>query len=161
MPTGAFFTSLNYRFWVAAGTTASTAPANNTGLTEVLSVTNVGIQGSTDTQDVLDYGTDLGFKATLVTGQSYTIPMTLNLNLRDAGYQILKNAALNATTQTVRWYRESPEMSAAGLPERHAGVAFVTDFSESIEAGGVAQVSFTLQGYGAYTFTAETDVDPT
>jgi hypothetical protein len=36
-------------------------------------------------------------------------------------------------------------------------VAFVTDFSEDITAGNIAQVSFTLSGYGAYTWTAETD----
>jgi hypothetical protein len=157
MATGAYFTSLGYKFYVKAGTTASTAPSNSTGMTEVLSLQNAGIQGSSDTTDVLDYGSSQGFKASLVTGQSYTIPMTMNLDLRDAGYAILKAAALNATTQTVEWYRESPEMTSAGNPEKHAGVAFVTDFSESIEAGGVAQVNFTLQGYGAYTWTAETD----
>jgi hypothetical protein len=33
----------------------------------------------------------------------------------------------------------------------------VTDFSEDIQAGNVSQVSFTLTGYGAYVFTAETN----
>jgi hypothetical protein len=157
MATGAYFTSLGYRFYIKAGTTASSAPSSSTGLTEVLSLVNAGIQGSSDTTDVLDYGSTQGFKASLVTGQSYTIPMTMNLDLRDAAYAILKDAALNATTKTLEWYRESPEMSASGNPEKHAGVAFVTDFSESIEAGGVAQVNFTLQGLGAYVWTAETD----
>jgi hypothetical protein len=82
----------------------------------------------------------------------------MNLDLNDAGYAVLKDAALNATTKTVQWYRESPEMSATGAPEKHAGVAFVTDFSEDIQAGNIAQVSFTLTGYGAYTWTAETNV---
>jgi hypothetical protein len=158
MATGAFFNSLNYRFWVKAGTTASTHPTNSTGLTEVLSLTEAGIQGSTETQDVLDYGSDLGFTATVVQRQSYSIPMQMNLNLNDAGYQVLKNAALNAATGvTVQWYRESPEQSAAGNPEYHSGVAWVTDFSESIAAGNVASVSFTLTGYGAYTWSAETN----
>ena len=157
MATGAYFTSLGYKFYVKAGTTASSAPANSTGMTEVLSLSNAGIQGSSDTTDVLDYGSSQGFKASLVTGQSYTIPMTMNLDLRDAGYQLLKDAALNATTKTVEWYRESPEMTSSGNPEKHAGVAFVTDFSEDIQAGNVAQVNFTLTGYGAYSWTAETD----
>jgi hypothetical protein len=159
MATGAFFNSLGYRLWVGAGTTASAIPTDNTGLTEVISLTNAGIQGSSQTQEVQDYGSDLGFTAALVTTQSYSIPAQMNLNLNDPAYSILKNAALNsATGTTVVWYRESPEMTALGDPEKHAGVAFVTDFSESIEAGSVATVSFTLAGYGSYSFTAETDV---
>lgn len=158
MATGAFFAALGYKFYVKAGTTASTAPTSSTGMTEVLSLVNAGIQGSTDTQEVLDYGSTQGFKAQIPVSQSYSIPCQMNLDLNDAGYAILKDAALNATTKTVEWYRESPEMSATGAPEKHAGVAFVTDFSEDIQAGNIAQVSFTLTGYGAYTYTAETNV---
>lgn len=158
MATGAFFNSLGYRFWVKAGTTASTNPTASTGMTEVLSLTEAGIQGSTQTQDVLDYGSSLGFTASIVQQQSYSIPMQMNLNLNDAGYAVLKNAALNAATGvTVEWYRESPEMSTTGNPEYHSGVAWVTDFSESIAAGNVASVTFTLTGYGAYTWSAETN----
>lgn len=158
MATGAFFNSLGYRFWVKAGTTASTNPSNSTGMTEVLSLTEAGIQGSTQTQDVLDYGSSLGFTASIVQQQSYSIPMQMNLNLNDAGYAVLKNAALNAATGvTVEWYRESPEMTTTGSPEYHSGVAWVTDFSESIAAGNVASVTFTLTGYGAYSWSAETN----
>lgn len=158
MATGAFFAALGYRFYVKAGTTASTNPANSSGMTEVLSLTNAGIQGSSSTTDVLDYGSSQGFSASLVTGQSYTIPCSMNLNLNDAGYKILKQAALDAASGvTVEWYRESPEMSSTGSPEHHSGVAFVTDFSEDIQAGNVSAVNFTLTGYGAYTWTAETN----
>lgn len=158
MATGAFFNSLGYRFYVKAGTTASTNPTASTGMTEVLSLTEAGIQGSSQTQDVLDYGSTLGFTASIVQQQSYTIPMQMNLNLNDAGYAVLKNAALDAATGvTVQWYRESPEMSTTGSPEYHSGVAWVTDFSESIAAGNVAAVTFTLTGYGAYTWSAETN----
>jgi hypothetical protein len=156
--TGAFFNALSYKFYVKKGTTASTTPTSDSGLTEVLSLTNAGIQGTSQTQDVLDYGSTLGFSAAIVTSQNYSIPCTMNLDLRDAGYKELKEAARDAATGvTVQWYRESPEMTSAGDPEKHAGVAFVTDFSEDITAGNIAQVSFTLSGYGAYTWTAETD----
>lgn len=158
MATGSFFNSLGYKFYVKAGTTASTNPTASTGMTEVLSLTEAGIQGSSQTQDVLDYGSTLGFTASIVQQQSYSIPMQMNLNLNDAGYLVLKNAALDAATGvTVQWYRESPEMSTTGNPEYHSGVAWVTDFSESIAAGNVAQVTFTLTGYGAYTWSAETN----
>ncbi len=158
MTTGAFFNALGYKFFVKAGTTASTAPTSSSGMTEVLSLTNAGIQTTSTTQDVLDYASTLGFTKTLVTQQSYSIPMELNLNLNDPGYKALKTASLGAATgATVEWYRESPEMSATGSPEYHSGVAFVTDFSEDIQAGNVARVTFTLTGYGALTHVAETD----
>lgn len=158
MATGAFFNSLGYRLFLKAGTTASTNPTTSTGMTEMLSVTEAGIQGSTQTQDVLDYGSTLGFTASIVQQQSYTIPIQANINLNDAAYLVLKQAALDAATGvTVEWYRQSPEMSATGNPEYHSGVAWVTDFSESIAAGNVAQITFTLTGYGAYTWSAETN----
>lgn len=159
MATGAFFNSLGYRLYVKLGTTSSTNPTATTGMTEVLSVTNAGIQSSSQTQEIQDYGSTLGFTASVVTTQSYTIPCEMNLNLNDAGYLVLKEAAMDAATGvTVEWYRESPEMSATGEPEYHSGVAFVTDFSESIAAGNVATISFTLSGYGAYSFSEETNV---
>lgn len=153
-----YFAALGYRFWVKLGTTGSTPPTSSSGMTEVLSLTNAGIQSQSDTQEVLDYGSSLGWKTQLVTGQSYTIPMAMNLDLRDPGYAILRQAALESAAGTaVEWYRESPEMSATGSPEKNAGVALITDFSESIEAGQVATVSFTLTGIGAPLWTAETD----
>lgn len=158
MATGSFFNSLGYRLYVKLGTTSSTNPTASTGMTEVLSVTNAGIQSSSQTQEVQDYGSTLGFTATIVTTQSYSIPCEMNLNLNDAGYLVLKEAAMDAATGvTVEWYRESPEMSVTGDPEYHSGVAFVTDFSESIAAGNVATISFTLTGYGAYSFSEETN----
>lgn len=158
MATGAFFTALGYRFYVKLGTTASTAPTASTGMTEVLSLENAGINISTDTTDVLDYGSTMGFKASVVTGQSYELPVSMNLDLRDAGYKLLRQAAQEAATgTTVEWYRESPEMTSTGSPEKASGVAWVTNFQEQIQAGNVAKVSFSLRGYGQPSWTAETD----
>jgi hypothetical protein len=153
-----YFNALAYKFYVKAGTTSSTAPTASTSMDEVLSLTNAGIQSQSDTQEVLDYSSTLGFKQQVVTAQSYSIPMAMNLDLRDAGYKTLRQASLDAPTGvTVQWYRESPEMTSTGNPEKCAGVAQVTNFQEDIQAGNVAKVSFTLTGYGAYTWTAETD----
>lgn len=153
-----YFNALGYRFWVKRGTTSSTAPTTTTGLIEVLSLTDSPIQGSSQSQEVLDYGSTLGFTQQIVTRASYQIPCQMNLDLRDAGYKELKQAFLDAANGvTVQWYRQSPEMTASGEPETHAGVAFVTDFQEQITAGNVATVSFSLQGLGAPTWVAETD----
>lgn len=158
MATGAYFNSIGWRFFVKAGTTASTAPTSESGMTEVLSLTNAGIQVSSSTQEVFDYGSAFGFSAAIVLNQQYSIPMTMNLNLNDAGYLALKSASLAAATgTTVEWYRIAPEMSTTGNPQTDAGVAFVTDFSEDIQAGNIAQINFTLTGYGAVTSVAETN----
>lgn len=157
MSTGSFFAALGYKLYIKAGTTASAIPSTSTGMTRVLSLDNSGIQAQSDTTDVLDYDSTQGFKASLITGQSYNIPCSMNLSVKDPGYLILKASALNAATgATVQWYRETPVTDgSANNPEVHKGVALVGSFSEDIQAGGVAKVSFDLIGYGAYTFVAQ------
>jgi hypothetical protein len=157
MATGAFFAAFGYELWVATGTTASTAPTSTAGLTRIFSLDNAGIQSTSDTVDVIDYGSDGGFKANLVTGNSYTISCSMNLDVTDAGYALLKNAALTAGTgTTLRWFRLTPVTDGSSdTAEAHAGVAFVTNFSEDITAGNVAKVTFDLAGYGAYTFVPQ------
>ena len=152
----AFMSAIGYRLWIANATTANdTHPSASTSLTEILNLTNAGIEGTTETQTVTDYGTTGGFQKAVATSQSYSIPMAMNLDTVDAGYRLLKDAALAAPTgQYIKWYRESPDPGASVTTvEKHAGIGIITDFSESIEAGGIATVSFTLQGYGAYTLT--------
>ena len=155
--TGSFFAALGYKLYVKAGTTASAIPSTSTGMTRVLSLDNSGIQAQSDTVDVLDYDSSQGFKASLITGQSYSIQCSMNLSTKDPGYLLLKAAALNAATgATVQWYRETPVTDGTGNnPEVHKGVAQVGSFSEDIQAGNVAKVSFDLIGYGAYTFVAQ------
>ncbi len=164
MATGNYFAALAYELYIAAGTTSSTAPtyADKATLTQVLSVDNAGIQGSSDTQKVLDYGSELGYGAQLVTGQSYTIPVSMNLDLTDAGYAIFKQAGLDAAAgTTVEWLRVSPVTDGStDTPEWHAGVALVSNFREEIQAGNVAKVSFDLLGIGAPDWTVQTAVGP-
>jgi plastocyanin len=155
----AFMSAIGYRLWLANATSANdTHPTTSTGLSEILNLTNAGIEGTTETETVVDYATTGGFQKAVATSQSYSIPMSMNLDTVDAGYAVLKQAALDAPTgQYVKWYRESPDPGASVTTvEKHAGIGIITDFSESIEAGGIATVSFTLQGYGAYTYTAAT-----
>ncbi len=78
----------------------------------------------------------------------------MNLDVTDAGYEILKKAALNAASGSIlEWYRETPVTDASGdNPEVHSGLAQIGDFSEDITAGNIAKVSFTLTGYGVYYF---------
>jgi hypothetical protein len=160
-----FFAAFGYKTFIAAGDSCSDIPTGSDGMTEVKNLTNFAIQSSSDTEDVQTYDYDSstagGWAASVVTGNSYTVDCTLNIDMLDAGYLILKQAALDsATGAAVEWFRESPTPSGdceSGLPittpEAHAGVAYVTNFSEDIQAGNVAAVTFTLTGIKAYSWT--------
>lgn len=148
---GTYFAALDIRLWLKLGTTASTAPTASAGMTEILSLTNSSIAVSSDTQDVLDYSTDFGFKSQIVTGNSYSISCALNLDPTSDGYKILKKASMtSAQGVAVEWYRELPLVGTSNdHPQVDAGVAFVSNWSESLEAGSISSVTFDLTGYGA------------
>jgi hypothetical protein len=154
MATGSFFASLGYKLFVKLGSSASSIPTTSAGMTRILSLDNTGIQGTSESTSVIDYDSEQGFQANLITSQSYSIPCSMNLDVTDAGYEILKKAALNAASGTIlEWYRETPVTDASGdNPEVHSGLAQIGDFSEDITAGNIAKVSFTLTGYGVYYF---------
>jgi hypothetical protein len=154
MSVGSFFAALGYKLYVKLGTTASTIPTTSAAMTRILSLDNTGIQGTSESTSVVDYDSEQGFQSNLITSQSYSIPCSMNLDVTDAGYEILKKAAINAASGSLlEWYRETPVTDASGDdPEVHAGLAQIGDFSEDIVAGNVAKVSFTLTGYGAYKF---------
>jgi hypothetical protein len=154
MATGSFFAALGYKLYVKLGSTASTAPTTSAGMTRILSLDNTGIQGTSESTSVVDYDSEQGFQSNLITSQSYSIPCSMNLDVTDAGYEILKKAAIKAADGTLlEWYRETPVTDASGDDsEVHAGLAQIGDFSEDIVAGNISKVSFTLTGYGAYKF---------
>ena len=154
MATGAFFAAFGYELHVATGTTASAIPTSTTGLTRILSLDNAGIQGASDITDVIDYDSDAGFKANLVTGNSYTISCSMNLDVTDSGYALLKGAFRDGGSGTLlRWLRTTPVTDASGDDaEFHSGIAFVSNFAEDVTAGNVAKVTFDMNGYGAYSF---------
>ena len=160
-----FFAAFGYKTYIAEGDTCSDVPTDSSGMTEVKNLTNFALQSTSDTEDVQTYDYDSstsgGWSASVVTGNSYTVDCTLNIDMLDAGYLLLKQAALDsATGAAVEWFRESPTPAGdceSGLPitkaETHAGVAYVTNFSEDIQAGNVAAVTFTLTGIKAYVWT--------
>lgn len=147
-----YFTSLDYELYVGLGTTASSAPTSTSGLTQVLSLTNASIDGSTDSTDApLDYASEYGWKNPLMTNIGWSVPASMNIALGDPGYKLLKQAWLGGAAGTaLRLYRVSPVKDGSGDDaEIHAGIAFVEGFQESIQAGDVATVSFTFRGYGS------------
>jgi hypothetical protein len=147
-----YYVAFDYRLFVEPGTTASAAPTSESGMTEVLSLTNASINGTTDTTDApLDYSSEFGWKNPLATNIGWSIPAGMNLALGSEGYRVLKNAWITGAAGTaLQIYRISPvkDGTVNADPEIHAGVAQVVNFQEDIQAGNVATVSFDFQGYG-------------
>jgi hypothetical protein len=154
MPTGRYFVALDYRTFIDLGTISSAIPTTSTGLTRILSLDNSPLQGTSQSTSVLDYGSELGFAAKLVTSQDYTVPCSMNLDVTAESYIKLKIAAMQSAKGTLlRWYRETPVTDGStSNPEVHAGLAFASDFSEDIGTANVAKVTFTLSGTGRYNF---------
>jgi len=156
-----FQVALGYKLYVKARTNPATAlQSNTTGMTLLGAVSNAPINTTTDTQSAQAYDDELGFRKEIASGASWSIPVEMLLDQLDAGYAILKTAADGAVAgQYLEIRRESPIPAAAvgntgAAGEIYRGVVTVTNFSESIDAGAIATVSFTMQGYGAYTYTA-------
>ena len=146
-----YFVAFDYQLFVGVGTTASSAPTSSSGLTEVVSLTNASINGTTDTTDApIDYSSEYGWKNPLATNIGWSIPAAMNLALGSAGYRIIKTAWINgAAGQTLRCYKVSPVKDGSGdNAEIHSGIAQIVNFQEDTAAGNVATVSFDFQGYG-------------
>lgn len=159
MATGAWSISSNYRLWIGITTTTGTKPTNSTGLTEVLSLTDVPFTGATSTTNVRDYQSDLGAEFSPVTQTSFTFAIQLNLDNTSAGYKLFHQAWRESASGTaLKLWRETPVVTGtSGAAETYAAIVQVTDIQESIPADGttVRTLSITLKGLGSPTFTAQ------
>ena len=159
MASGEYFLSFDYELWIAEVDlrTNPSIPTNTTGLTKVFNLTNASLSGSSNRQAVLDYDSDPGADKQAVTSTSYQLPAEINLSPADPAYQLLKDAWINGTSGAgISWYKVTPVKDGSGdLPEKHAGLATVSSFSEAAGVGGVAKVTFNCDGYGALTWTPQ------
>ena len=152
-----FTQAFGYQLYIADAASATDAhPTTATGLSELLNCTDSGIHIKSKTVEVIDYSSSGGFAKSVVTGQSYELQVSANLDPTDDAYQLLKEASKGAVEGAyVKWYRLSP-LAGGTTREAHAGIASVQGFKESIQAGGIAAVSFTLAGYDGFTYTPAT-----
>lgn len=148
---GNYFAAVGIRFWVKAGTVASTPPTSTAGMVEVLSVTDSSISNNNTSQRVNDYGSELGYGKSLVTESGYSLPCNLNLDPGSEGYKILRRAGMGAASgQTLEFFRQLPVVAGNdSLGQCDAGVAIVQQFQESLATNTVATISFSLEGQGA------------
>jgi hypothetical protein len=134
------------------------AASSGVGAVEFLTITNPsggGTPGALNNLATTTTGDGTGLLVDLtIAGSgsaSLAVPDSAN---KGTGYSIgdlITIAAVNATT-TGPVNAIVQAISGTGTKERHSGLAFVTNFSESIEAGSVAACTFQLSGYGNYIF---------
>ena len=152
-----FTQAFGYQLFIADATSArDTHPTASTGMTELLNCSDAGLVVKSKTQQVIDYSSNAGFAKSIVTGQSYELTVAVNLDPRDDGYQLLKEASRTAVEGSyIKWYRVSP-LAGGTTAEIHSGIASVQDFKEAIQAGGIAACTFVLAGYDGFTYTPAT-----
>lgn len=130
------------------------AASGGSGAVEFLTITDPSGSGTPAAYNNLATSTTGGGSGLLVDltigasgSASIAIPDSAN---KGTGYEIgdeVSISAVNATTTSaVKMIVQA--ISGTGTKERHAGLAFVTNFSESIQAGSVAACTFQLSGYG-------------
>jgi hypothetical protein len=134
--------------------------STGTGMAEFLTITNPSSGGTPGALNNLattssGSGTGLLVDLTIASGGTATVMVPDSAN-KGTGYAIgdtVTVAAVNATTVgTVTAIVQA--ISGTGTRERHSGLAFVTNFSEDIQAGNVAACTFQLSGYGPYLYLA-------
>ena len=148
-----FFITYGVKVWVKACTLSATAPTASTGMTELTNLIDQPFEIKSDTKDIITQGSSLGFKKPVVTGNEWSIPLEMNLDVASDGYALLKFAALNAAKSGVnnalQVFMQTPVTDgSAEAPETHAGIAQVADFKQEMKAGEVATVKCKLVGFG-------------
>jgi hypothetical protein len=136
------------------------AASGGTGAAQYLTITNPssgGTPGSLNNIATTTSGSGTGLLVDMVIGAGGTctsmIPDASNLGTGYAIGDTITVAAVDATTSTTVTSIVQA-ITGTGTKERHGGVAFVTNFSESIQAGSVASCTFQLSGYGSYLYLA-------
>jgi hypothetical protein len=136
------------------------AAASGLGAAQYLTITNpssAGTPGSLNNLATTTSGGGTGLLVDMVIGAGGTatsmVPDSANLGTGYAiGDTVTVSAVLATTNTTVTSIVQA--ITGTGTKERHSGVASVTNFSESVQAGSVASCTFQLSGYGSYLYLA-------
>jgi hypothetical protein len=154
MPAGEYLINFDHELWIAKGTTSSTAPTDETGLTKVFNLTDASMTSTSSSVNVQDYDSDPTSAREAVTSVAKSMPVVLNLSPGDPAYQILMECADRATENlAVRYFRRMAKVpGTVGFAECRAGIATVSGFNEGISVAGVGTMTFTLTAFGGSTW---------
>ena len=141
-----------YRTTPVVASTGSAGPVQTLTITDPstgITATGAGLQDLATTTSGSGTGltVDVTLTGTAVTG--YTVK-TAGTGYLPGDLVTIEMADLTGAARDVEFVVQT--VSGNGSAESHAGLASVGNFSESITAGTIASVSFTLTGYGPYVF---------
>lgn len=114
----------------------------------------------TDLQNLPTTTSGSGAGLTLNVTKTGTSVTGYSINAAGSGYLpgdvvTIDNSELTGAATDVTFVVQT--VAGTGTPEKHAGLASVNNFSESIVAGTIASVTFQLAGYGPYQFIPAED----
>lgn len=113
----------------------------------VKGVTNAGLETDTGTESVITYDTEgRGFDQAVAISKSWSISLEAISTFGDAAYKALRLMEQNAVSGQLKC--KIGRVGPVSTTEAIYGYATVTNFSESVEAGGIVNWSAELQGYG-------------
>lgn len=143
-----YFNAFGYEFFAKKATTSSVTPVSPAGLTPIRNLSDSPIQSTSQTTEVLTYdAASIGWAQAIVTQNSYTIPCTLNIDVKDPGYILLKECARDAAAGiALQWLRRTPLAAEGGV----GAVQYLTiiDPSTGGTAGLKNNVATTTSGGG-------------
>lgn len=134
-------------------------PARGGG-TALVGGTQAGFNISADQTDSKVFEDELGFSFGIVTGQSWDVPWTANLTTSDNGHQIVKTAAIGATSGRKVGITVEVKNNASTVISKLEGVAIVTNYSEDYPADGILTYNCTFTGYGSPTLDGIAGLQP-
>lgn len=110
-------------------------------------VTNAGLETDTGTESIITYDEEgRGFDQSIAISKSWTLSLEAISTFGDAAYKVVRLLEQNAVAGQLKC--KVGRVGPASTTEAIYGYATVTNFSESVEAGGIVNWSCELQGYG-------------
>lgn len=110
-------------------------------------ITNAGLETDTGTESVVTYDEEgRGFDQNVAISKSWSLSLEGVSRFEDAAYKTLRLLETNAVGGQLK--AKIGRIGPVGTTEACYGYCTVTNYSESVEAGGIVTWSAELQGYG-------------
>ncbi len=110
-------------------------------------ITNASLETDTGTESVITYDEEgRGFDQSVAISKSWSIALEGVSKFEDAAYKVIRLLEGNAVSGQLK--AKVGRIGPVGTTEAIYGYATVTNYSESVEAGGIVTWSAELQGYG-------------
>lgn len=110
-------------------------------------ITNASLETDTGTEAIITYDEEgKGFDQNVALSKSWTLSVEAVTNFTDSAYKVIRLLEANAVSGQLK--AKIGRLGPTGTTEAIYGYCSITNFSESVEAGGIVTWSCEMQGYG-------------